>query len=250
MKKIIKKILIAIGILIFAVIILFAGVFLKLRSELNKMTPMETSRITDEIYVIRDSIVNAYLFRIDKGYIMIDAGTDKAVIKRELIALSIDSGDIKAVFLTHSDYDHAGSLPLFQHAEIYLSKQEEQMITGEHRRMLFQYNEIATEDYNLLEDNQEINFSEVSVRGISTPGHTPGAMCYLINDRFLFTGDALSLKDGRVDEFMKLATMDRETHRKSIGKLSRLENIDYIFTAHYGMSDDFEFAFSGWTFEK
>jgi len=31
--------------------------------------------------------------------------------------------------LTHSDFDHAGGLSLFENAEIYLSRDEEQMIT-------------------------------------------------------------------------------------------------------------------------
>jgi hypothetical protein len=44
--------------------------------------------------------------------------------------------------------------------------------------------------------------------------------------------------------------MDKETHKRSILKLSKLGNIDYIFTAHHGMSNDFDFAFSDWNIEK
>jgi hypothetical protein len=40
--------------------------------------------------------------------------------------------------------------------------------------------------------------------------------------------------------------MDLETHRKSINKISSLPNIEYIFTAHHGMTDDFDYAFSEW----
>ena len=72
----------------------------------------------------------------------------------------------------------------------------------------------------------------------------------LKNGQYLFTGDALSLQDGRVDEFVKLATTDQEIYKRSIQKLSRLRNIDYIFTAHHGMSNDFDFAFSEWSIEK
>jgi hypothetical protein len=44
--------------------------------------------------------------------------------------------------------------------------------------------------------------------------------------------------------------MDMDTHRQSIEKLSRLKNIDYIFTAHHGMTDDFHVAFSEWNYEE
>lgn len=230
--------------------IFFVGVFLKLKSEMNKMTPVETGKITNGIYALHDTMVNAYLIHSEDGFIMIDAGNDLDVIKNALSSLDINAYEVIAIFLTHSDYDHVASLPLFENVEIYLSRQEEQMINGKHPRMLFQYNEFATDVYNLLDDDQQINFSDVTVKGISTPGHTPGAMCYLVNDQYLFTGDALSLKDGRVDEFMKLATMDEETHKRSIQKLSRLGNIDYIFTAHHGMSKDFDLAFSDWNIEK
>ena len=250
MKKIFKKILLFLGILLITLIIMFTGVFLKLRSELKKMTPIESGKIIDEIYVLRDSIVNVYLYPLDSGYLMIDAGADKENFRKELADLNIAIDEVKAIFLTHSDYDHVAALPLFEDAVVYLSRQEEQMINGQQRRMIFQYNEIATDEYTLLNDNQRIYFGDVSIRAIQTPGHTPGAMCYLINDRFLFTGDALSLKDGLVYEFMKLATMDMDTHRKSIQKISDLENIEYVFTAHHGMSDDYDYAFNEWDSQK
>jgi glyoxylase-like metal-dependent hydrolase (beta-lactamase superfamily II) len=34
------------------------------------------------------------------------------------------------MYLTHSDFDHAGGLALFANAEIYLSSDEQPMISG------------------------------------------------------------------------------------------------------------------------
>ena len=211
------------------------------------MTPLETKRITDKIYAINDSMVNVYLIKSEDGYIMIDAGNNIDVIKKELSVLNIDERDVIAIFLTHSDYDHVTSIPLFENAKVYLSKQEEQMINGDRSRFIFQENKIDCDNYILFDDNQTISFSEVSVLSLLSPDHTPGTTCYLINDRYLFTGDALSLVDGKVNKFMKLATMDQETHKESINKLSALENIEYIFTAHHGVSDNFGLAFSEWS---
>jgi glyoxylase-like metal-dependent hydrolase (beta-lactamase superfamily II) len=69
-------------------------------------------------------------------------------------------------------------------------------------------------------------------------------MCYLVNDKYLFTGDALSLKNDKIDEFNNFFNMDSEMALKSIEKIKNLNNIDYIFTAHYGYSDNFQKAIS------
>jgi glyoxylase-like metal-dependent hydrolase (beta-lactamase superfamily II) len=177
---------------------------------------------------------------------MIDAGNDLEVVIQELSKLNIHKNEIIAVFLTHSDNDHVASISLFNNADIYLSKEEEQMINGSERRLLLQYNSIDRDRYNTFIDGQLFNFPDITIQCILTPGHTPGATCYLVNDQYLFTGDALSLHDGKVDEFIKLATMDLETHRNSIDKIGSIPNIKYIFTAHHGMTDDFDYAFSEW----
>ncbi len=246
MNRFIKRFLLIIGILVVAGIIFFLGVFLKLRTEIGRMHPVETKLITDRIYSIHDTMVNAYLIRYNGGYIMIDAGNDPEIVSQELEKLNINENEITAVFLTHSDYDHVASIPLFDNAEIYLNKEELPMINGSQARLLIQYNKIDTDQYNLFVDGQSFNFQDITIRCIHTPGHTPGATCYIVNDQYLFTGDALSLHDGKVNEFIKLATMDLETHRNSINKIGSIPNIEYIFTAHHGMSDDFDFAFSDW----
>jgi glyoxylase-like metal-dependent hydrolase (beta-lactamase superfamily II) len=250
MKPFVKKLLLVFGILVATGILFFFGVFLKLRSEIDKMEPVQTKQITDRIYAIRDSVVNAYLIQTYEGYIMIDAGNDIDIVKQELGKLNIDKNKIIAVFLTHSDYDHVASIPLFRNAKIYLSREEESMINGSKRRMPFQYNKIETDRYNTFVDGQLFHFPDITVRCILTPGHTPGATSYLINDKYLFTGDALSLKEGKADVFIKLANMDLSTHRKSIRKIYDLQNIEYIFTAHHGMTSDFDYTFSDWDVDE
>jgi len=246
MKRIVNRMLITIGILAMVFISISLVIFLKLRTEISKMHPIETKKITDRIYTMRDSLVNVYIIRSDSGYIMIDAGNDIEVIKRELAKLEIDKSEVVAIFLTHTDNDHVASISLFEHADVYLSKEEEQMIDGSQNRLLFQYNKLHTKRYKTFDEGQVFNFPDITVQCIPAPGHTPGATCYLINNHYLFTGDALSLQEGKVHEFIKMANMDQDTHKKSINKISTLKNIKYIFTAHHGMTDDFFYTFSDW----
>ena len=159
--------------------------------------------------------------------------------------LNIDHQKVVAVFLTHSHADHVGALELFKNATIYISREEEQMINRQTSRFSIFKNKLNY-DYELVEDNQIINISDLKIKGILTPGHTPGSMCYLINDKYLFTGDTMSLKSGNVDVFNDFFNMDTITQRKSLKKLTGFPEVKYIFTAHYGFTDNYKKALKNW----
>lgn len=65
-----------------------------------------------------------------------------------------------------------------------------------------------------------------------------------IYDRYLFTGDTISLKDGQAGLFNKFFNMDSETQIKSIEKISTFQQVQHVFTAHYGFSADYREAFA------
>jgi len=242
-----KKVFITLGIVIAVLVVLASAYFLMMKSVLNKMTPVETGIITDNIYAIKDSYVNIYFVRSDSGFVMIDAGNNIETIKAGLLNLNIDVEAVRAIFLTHSDGDHVASIPLFPNAKVFLSRQEEQLLTGETSRFFVFGNKIKCDQYNLIDDDQVIHLPGLTIRGILSPGHTPGSMCYLVNDRYLFTGDVLKLIDGKVEEFHHFINMDTDADKKSIDRLSGLEGVEYIFTAHYGVAKDFEVAFKDWS---
>ena len=67
---------------------------------------------------------------------------------------------------------------------------------------------------------------------IATPGHTNGSICYLLNDKYLFTGDTLFYHSfGRTD----FPTGDYNELMKSLEFLSNL-NYDYIVLPGHGES--------------
>lgn len=243
MKKIIKRTLLVSGILIGVIIIFILGYMLKAKSEIKKFTPLETRCVNEEVLSIHDAFTNVYLVKSESGYIAFDAGNNIETVELELEKMNISPSEIIAVFLTHTDSNHVASIPLFEKAEIYLSKEEQRLINGEASRFLFFKNKIECEDYKLVTDNQVITIENLSVQCILTPGHTPGSTCYLVNGKYLFTGDALSIMDGKVKEFNHFFNMDTETQLKSIRKLSLLDSVEYIFTAHHGITNDFERIF-------
>jgi glyoxylase-like metal-dependent hydrolase (beta-lactamase superfamily II) len=187
-----------------------------------------------------------YLIKTNDSYVAIDAAINLKNVKKEMDKLNIAPERVTAVLLTHTDSDHVGAIKLFKNAKVYISSNEEQMINGKTVRAAFIMKNRLDSTYQTIKDNQKIDISGLSVKGILTPGHTPGSMSYIINDKYLFTGDTLSLKDQKVELFNEFFNMDSATEEKSISKLAVLSDIKYIFTGHYGYTDNFQKAFESW----
>lgn len=234
MKKAIKRISIALAILIGLIIILFGVYMFIAQNEIKKMSTIETSEVVDQIYAVQDSFTNMYLIKDGDQYIAIDAGNDLETIKNELQKLNISPEKVKTVLLTHSDGDHTAALSLFENAEVYLSQQEEALLTGETSRFFLFGNSIDTEEYKLLNDQEEFSIENTSIKCFLVPGHTPGSMCYLINDKYLFVGDCMGIKDNAIIPFNSLFNMDTEKATESMQMMQDIEQAEYIFTAHYG----------------
>jgi len=243
MKKIIKRTLLGIGILIVLVVVLFVWYGIKAKSETKMMNPSETGLMTDSIYSIKDSFVNLYLIKSGNNFVAIDAGNSVEAVIQGLNTLKFCPNNVVAILLTHTDGDHIAALKLFPKATVYISKEEEKMINGQVARFLFFGNSLNGRAYTTLEDNQEFNILNLKVKGILVPGHTVGSICYVVNDKYLFTGDALSLKNGKADRFNQFFNMDSEMAAKSMEKLTNLPNVKYIFTAHHGYTNDYNTNF-------
>jgi hydroxyacylglutathione hydrolase len=242
MRKRTKIIIGAVGVVVCVIVIGFLLIRSRLSSETAKMAPLATNPVVDGIFAVQDGTVNMFVIQKADDLIAVDAGTDAAVIAAEMKKINIDPDRINAVFLTHTDRDHTGSLRLYKNAKVYLSSDEEQMVTGKKNRLFIFKNKVDV-PYELVKDNQEIMVGTTKVRTILTPGHTPGSMCYVIDDTYLFAGDTFRLKNARVEPFNEFFNMDTETEKKSIAKLKNQSGIKYIFTAHYGFSDDFDKVF-------
>lgn len=94
----------------------------------------------------------------------------------------LESGGLTpvAILLTHAHRDHTCGIPLLKACwdiPVYMDPKEMPVIKF---------------DYIPVEGGQSLHLAGLDLEVISTPGHTPGGVCYLDRaDKILFSGDTL-----------------------------------------------------------
>jgi hydroxyacylglutathione hydrolase len=206
-----------------------------------------TGPVDERVYALRTGPVNMYVYVAEGALIAVDAGVSGPLVCKEWAKLPWPSENVAAVFLTHGDSDHTGGLRLFSHAELYLSADEEPLVSRRRARFLGRiYSPRLEYAYTSLSDGQVVQIGGARVQAIATPGHTPGSMSYLIDEYALFVGDTLSLRGGWVAPSPRLINMDTAREKASIRKLASLEGIKLLCTGHAGCSRDWEEAIAAW----
>lgn len=133
---------------------------------------------------------NCYLVadKQTKQGIVIDPGDDIGKIRKKIAANALQ---IMAVCNTHGHFDHIRSDHCFN-TPVYIHRQDEVMLRDASRNFSTMFPPVYRYDGVVipLEDDQTVSFGPLTVRCIHTPGHSPGGMCFLIED-CLFSGDTL-----------------------------------------------------------
>ena len=221
------------------------------------LNPAATGKITENLWAVRQYDVNFWLYKTDDGYLAVDSGyIDYPDPAQKMKDLGIDPDDVKWVFLTHADCDHAGGIAeggpgLFKNAVIYLLDKEEPMILGKEIRFRKGPFKIKnplkrTTGYQLLKNHDVINAGNVEVEILHVPGHTKGHSVYLIDGRILFSGDSLAVNQEGGWCFFHFFNMDTGTCLRSLFTLRefvREKNPRLVCTGHSGYTTDISHLF-------
>ncbi len=170
--------------------------------------------------------MNCFLVKTKEGYIMFDAGLPASkggkVLER-LAAIKVSVEDIKAVYVTHSHFDHIGGLldssgqAVFPNAKLYFPVDE----------LIFMNNTMNDVSQQLLSayGNRLISFEwgEIlpdNVLPIAAKGHTPGHTVYFLGN-LLFVGDlmhgaSIQLLDPSINANYDADRIEAVATRKSI----------------------------------
>jgi glyoxylase-like metal-dependent hydrolase (beta-lactamase superfamily II) len=201
------------------------------------MRPDDGGEIVPGVFAVRQGYVNAWFVRGPDGWIAVDTGTDPKSLAAEMGRLRIDPASVKAVLLTHSDYDHAGGLSALAGIPLFIGENEERMVDGSIARAAFVRNG-RLPAHRTLPDGGSAALAGLAVSAYNVPGHTPGSTVFLIGPGLLFVGDAMSIADGRMSAFNAFFNMDSSLALRSQSKLRGLSGVKAVFTAHYGHSTD------------
>ena len=130
---------------------------------------------------------------------------------------------IKKILLTHTHPDHANGVKSIANAAdatVYVHEEESNEIK-----------KLNIGKIRIIKDNDIINVGKIKIKVLHTPGHTPGSVCFLINNKKLITGDTLFVEAiGRVDLGGDIKKM-----YNSLQKLKKLnENIEVYPGHNYG----------------
>ncbi len=82
-----------------------------------------------------------------------------------------------------------------------------------------------------FKDKKTIDWMGQRLELISTPGHSKGSICILINKKYLFSGDSL-LKDYPVVTKLKSGSV-KEYNQKTLRYLNSLDSDTKVFPGHY-----------------
>ena len=197
--------------------------------------PAATREVAKGLYAVRSGFVNFYALKTSGGVLLVDTGMNASFAAVGLKKCGLAPSDVCAVFLTHSDYDHAGGLKAFPNAAVYLLKDEEPLITGAKARRGFMHNR-RIPGCVFLSDGQAVSVGDATVEAIHTPGHTIGSASYRINGNILATGDLMRLPvSGKPLPFSVLMNMDHKKDIKSLDDMrGAIDDAEYVLTAHTG----------------
>lgn len=178
--------------------------------------------------IVGNMDVNAYIVWDSKrnDAVVIDPGAEPDAIR-----LALRGKMLKAILLTHGHVDHIGAVSALREGgvPVYIHKKDADMLTNPNLSLASMLGLPASQgeaDFDLTEGVMELCGLTVSV--LHTPGHTPGSVCFLI-DNVLFSGDTLFEGGvGRTD----LPGGDDKALKASLSRLIQMDPVTAVCPGH------------------
>ncbi len=220
--------------------------------------PLNTGWIDENVACVREWVANIFFVRKGDAVLMIDAGYNYDPLEEKMRWLGIDPKSIHNILITHQDTDHVGAVEadspgLFKNAKLYIGEIENRYLTGEKRRRVMHHcyalpQVTINNTKQTVSDGQVLNIDGIQVECFLVPGHTWGHMVYLVEGKYLFTGDTIWFgADGGYSFISTLAESNKLAVESLAGLKAKLEsrNLKPMFiTGHTGWTDNFDFAFA------
>jgi glyoxylase-like metal-dependent hydrolase (beta-lactamase superfamily II) len=194
--------------------------------------------IVPTLHWIKGRISNIYLWIGEDGLVLIDTGMsgDVDTILNYIEKIGRSPADLRAILITHADFDHAGGAAKIQArtgAAVFASKETADcLIAGKSPRSLgrlalllerfFNYKPVPRAAIQQIVEGSPVPELE-QWQLLATPGHTPDHYSFFnLTEGLLLTGDALNSRGGRLNCSPPRISVDMTAARQSARRLLRL----------------------------
>ena len=212
-----------------ALILLF---YLLIHIKRRLIRPRPDGYLDENTVTVKSGDMNFYLFRNQLGWFAVDSGYQSSSTAGKLEALGIRPETVHTVFLTHSDYDHTGGLEIFSSAVVYMHGEEKPLVNRQQARLFFLYRVPGLERDIRWFTGREW---DLPLKPVFLPGHTRGHCGYLVNNRYLCTGDAIRFTRKGLRPFFRFLCMNPGRAKESAAKISRCADNLILCTGHSGV---------------
>ena len=174
---------------------------------------------------------NSYIISNDKNEcIIIDPGLSYKKVSEYIKG----KYNPKAILITHGHLDHIDGISYFIDLPIYLCETELHQFYDTYESlydMIGRTNPYSEGmlDVRCVKENDVIDLLGYKFKVIETPGHTEGSICFLMDDKYLFSGDTLfNGSIGRTD----FPNGDYNKMLNSLNKLKKLPGYITVYPGH------------------
>jgi len=183
-------------------------------------------------YKVGKLATNCYLVTNLKSNcsVIVDPGGESIELEKELLKMHV-----KYILLTHGHFDHILKAKKYREitkAKIVISSLENEFPSDNNLNLSNRFLKPNTlesfEGDILVTDGDEIPFDDLYIKVMSTPGHTRGGVCYIL-DSALFSGDTLFAGECGYTRF---PTGNKEDLKASLNRLYSLESDYKVFPGH------------------
>lgn len=145
----------------------------------------EPYQVVPNVYYVGNQYVGSYLLNTSEGIVLIDVTMQETayLLFESIRKLGFHPAEIKKVLITHGHIDHCGAAKLVQEysgCEIYYPAGDAFFLTERRDLIICEERVPEFEVTEFYDYNQELDFGNIRVRPVHTPGHTPGCTSFLI----------------------------------------------------------------------
>ncbi len=200
--------------------------------------PIENEKLFIDWRMVGPLGTNSFLVfcKETKEGVLIDPAAEPDVLSAWLERHGVK---LKALLLTHAHFDHLGAVKALKEkfgVEIYLAKGDWPIYKdAKNYAALFSLSidEPPFPPDKELHEGESFKVGQLELQIWETPGHSPGSVCFYIEDGYLFSGDTLFAGSiGRTD----LPGGSYATLMKSLRRLTKLPDKTLVFPGHGEMS--------------